>query len=267
MHDELVALAARARDAAQARFDSGSAPQLEVLQAQLALDDTENQRTATEGQAVAARAHFNALLDLPLDAATPLATSLDVVPATLATQAITRARSGSTELAAIDRRLEEQRARIGLARALQIPDIVPETSITHGNAPDFDIGWRVAVAVTVPLFSRHRAGVMLEEAALTELAAEREATLARITVDVTSAAALADAQRRQFLRYRDEIVPQALEIERMAHDSYRLGQTGLAAYLQALQATRDARLRSLQAASDFQAALADLERAMAVPLP
>jgi len=267
LHDELVALAVRVRDAAQTRFDSGSAPRLEVLQAQLALADAENQRTAAEGQAVAARAQFNALLDLPLDGVIPLATSLDVVPATFATEAIARARSGSTELAIIDRRLEEQRARIGLARALQIPDVIPETTITHGNAPEFNIGWRVAVGVTVPLFSRRRAGVVLEEATLTQLAAEREATLARITVDVTSAAALADAQRRQFLRYRDEIVPQALEIERLADDSYRLGQTGLAAYLQALEGTRDARLRSLQAASDFQAALADLERTMGVPLP
>ena len=193
-------------------------------------------------------------------------TSLDVVPATLATQAIAVARSGSTELAVIDRRLEQQRARLGLARALRIPDVTPETTITHGNAPDFNIGWRVAVVVTAPLFTRHRAGVALEEATLTALAAEREATLARIAMDVTSAATLADAQRRQFLRYRDEIVPQALEVERMADDSYRLGQTGIAAYLQALQATRDARLRSLQAASDFQAALADLERTMGVPL-
>ena len=53
----------------------------------------------------------------------------------------------------------------------------------------------------------------------------------------------------------------------MAEDSYRLGQTGIAAFLQALQATRDARLRSLQAAADFQTALADLERAIGAPLP
>ena len=42
----------------------------------------------------------------------------------------------------------------------------------------------------------------------------------------------------------------------MAEDSYRLGQTGIAAFLQALQATRDVRLRALQAAADFQRALA-----------
>jgi hypothetical protein len=47
----------------------------------------------------------------------------------------------------------------------------------------------------------------------------------------------------------------------------RLGQTGIAALLQALQATRDVRLRSLDAIDQFQTALADLERAIGAPLP
>ena len=87
----------------------------------------------------------------------------------------------------------------------------------------------------------------------------------RISGAVVSAAALADAQRQQYVRYRDEIVPQAVELERMAEDAYRLGQTGISAYLQALQSTRDVRLRSIQAAADFQSALADLEQAIGVP--
>jgi cobalt-zinc-cadmium efflux system outer membrane protein len=117
------------------------------------------------------------------------------------------------------------------------------------------------------LFSSHRAGVLVEEAALTQLAREREATLARITGDVTAASAIADAQRVQYGRYRDEILPQALEVERLAEESYRLGQTGIVSLLQALQASRDARLRSLQAAESLQGALADLERAIGAPLP
>jgi outer membrane protein TolC len=54
----------------------------------------------------------------------------------------------------------------------------------------------------------------------------------------------------------------------MAEDAYRLGQTGISAYLQALQSTRDVRLRSLQAEADLQSALAELDRAIgAVPQP
>jgi cobalt-zinc-cadmium efflux system outer membrane protein len=98
------------------------------------------------------------------------------------------------------------------------------------------------------------------------LTSEREATAARISGEVTAAAAVAESQRQQFVRYRDEIVPQALELERMAEDAYRLGQTNIAAYLQAVQSSRDVRLRSIQAAADLQNAIADLERAIGAPL-
>ena len=63
------------------------------------------------------------------------------------------------------------------------------------------------------------------------------------------------------------ILPQAQQVEQLADDAYRLGQTGIAALLQALQAARDVRLRALDTASLYQAALADLERAVGAPLP
>lgn len=262
----LQALAVRARDAAQQRFDAGSAPRLEVLQAELARSDIENQSTATRGEAAAARAQLNALLALPLDTASPLATALDAGIPVAPEAAVLRARSASAEIALLDRRLDEQRARIALATALRRPDLTSEATITRGQ-PEFGTGWRAALAVAVPIFTRHRAGVLLEEATLAQIAAEREAALARLAGEVTTAVVVADAQRQQYLRYRDAIIPQATEVERVAEDSYKLGQTGITSYLQALQATRDVRLRSIQAASDLQSALADLERAIGAPLP
>src|SRR4029078_8827079 len=116
-------------------------------------------------------------------------------------------------------------------QALRQPDLIPEAALTHGAEPEFNFGWRAALALTIPVFTTHKAGVVVEQATLTQLTSEREATLVRIAADVTAAAAIADAQRQQFVRYRDQIVPQALEVERMAEDSYRLGQTNIAAYL------------------------------------
>ena len=84
---------------------------------------------------------------------------------------------------------------------------------------------------------------------------------------MTAAAAGAESQHQAYVRYRDVILPQAQQVEQLAQDSYQLGQTGIAALLQALQASRDVRLRSLEAVSQFQSALADLERAIGAPLP
>jgi outer membrane protein, heavy metal efflux system len=264
--DEMQMLAQRARDAAQARFDAGGVPRLEVLQAQLAFADAQNQATAAQGTRDAARASLNAALGLSLDAPTPIDTMLDVGSALLADALVARARQSSAELIALDRRIEEQRARIALAHSLRTPDVTPEATLTRRAAPEFDTGWRAAIAVSIPVFTTHRAGVAVEEATLAQLTGEREAAATRISGEVASAAAIAESQRQQYVRYRDQIVPQALEVERMAEDSYRLGQTPIAAYLQALQSTRDIRLRAIQAAADLQNALADLDRAAGATL-
>ena len=265
--NDLQSILARARDAARARFDAGSSPRLELLQAELELSQAQNEATGARGALMAARARFNALLGLPPNADTTIVAS-DLEPALTLDAATARARSASTELALIDRRIAEQQARVAMAKSLQTPDVTPEGSITHGFSQDnpFQTGWKVALGVTLPIFTTHKAGVALEEATLAQLQAERSAADTRIAAGVAAALAVADAQRQEFITYRDEILPRAQQVETMADDAYRLGQTGIAAYLQALQATRDVRLRFLQSEAELQNALADLEQAMGAPL-
>jgi cobalt-zinc-cadmium efflux system outer membrane protein len=267
LFEDLQAITTRVRDAAQQRFDAGDAPRLEVLQAELALAQAENQVTGARGTAVAARMQFNTLLGLPIDAQTTLAPPALEAPMTYEA-ALARAKTASAELTVIDRRLDEQRARVALAKALRTPDLTPEGSVTRGfgEGAEFQTGWKAAVAVTMPLFTSHKAGVVLEESTLSQLTAERTAAEARIASEVAAATAIADAQRQQYLRYRDQIVPQAIQVENLANDAYRLGQTGIAAYLLALQATRDVRLAALQAEAELQTALTDLEKAIGAPL-
>ena len=167
----------------------------------------------------------------------------------------------------LDRRIEEQRAKVTLGEALRVPDVTPAATLTHDSQPEFTYGWRAGVAITLPVFTSHKAGVLVEQTTLAQLMAERQAALVRIDGDVTAAAVTAEAQRVAYVRYRDVILPQAQQVEQLAQDSYELGQTGIAALLQALQASRDIRLRSLDAISQFQTALADLERAIGAPLP
>ena len=260
-------LSMRARDTAQARFDAGSAPRLEVMQAQLALAAAENEATAAEGTTAAARATLNALLAQPLDAPTTLSTDVDTGAPLGTMAALMLAQTASTELVSLDRQLEAQRARISLAEALRVPDLTPTFTLTHRSEPEFTYGWRAGAAITLPIFTTHKAGVLVEQTTLDQLMAQRQATLVRIQGDVTAASQRAQAQRELFVRYRDQIIPQAQQVEQLAQDSYQLGQTGIAALLQALQATRDVRLRSLDAIDQFQTALADLERAIGAPLP
>jgi outer membrane protein TolC len=108
--------------------------------------------------------------------------------------------------------------------------------------------------------------VRVEAARVAQLRAHRGARVAELTGQATAAAARGGAARQRYLRYRDEIIPQLSAIEAMAEDSYRSGQTGLAAFLQAMQSAREVRLLATDAGLEYQTAVADLERALGGPV-
>jgi cobalt-zinc-cadmium efflux system outer membrane protein len=261
---ELAQIAARAREAASARFEVGDVARLDVLQADLALYQAENDAAAVEGEQAGARAELNVLIGREVNAPTVAAEPADTsVPPVADATAI--ALQSNTALAVLDRQVAEAQARAALARAQRTVDPTIEGTVTHGAEPEFTWGYRAAVAVVVPLFTRHDAAVRQEEATLALTVAQREAMAQRIRGAVASAAFRAAAAREQYRRYRDDILPRSREVEAMAQESYRAGQTNLVALLQSLQSARELRAKSLQAAADFENALASLRQAMTAP--
>jgi cobalt-zinc-cadmium efflux system outer membrane protein len=264
---EVQRLAESARDAARARFEAGDVPRLDALQAELAAAQAANEADKARGLTAGARGDLNALLGRPLDSPVVVSAGLEagIVPPPDA--AVRQALAASTELAVLDLGIAAQQAQVEVARSETYRDLTAGAGITHHSPPDFDWGWRASLTIPLPLFNRGRAQVLLEQATLARLQAERNAAAARVRGEVYSAAAAAAAQRQAFLRFRDEILPRAAEVESMAEDSYRSGQTGLVALLQSLQSVHDLRLQAVQAGTDYQNALADLERAIGAPLP
>jgi cobalt-zinc-cadmium efflux system outer membrane protein len=264
---DLQGIARRSRDVASERYEAGAVARLEVVQAELNLDQAENEATAVAGERDASRAELNSLIGRDPRAPTQVVEDLADVTLPAAEAAAAAAMAGNAELTVLDRQMAEAVARAALARAQQVPDPTLEGAVTHDAPGEFVWGWRYAVGVTVPLFTRHRAGVRVEEATIAQLKAQREALVQRLEGAVGAALVRANTQRRQYLRYRDEILPRSREVEAMAEESYRAGQTNLVALLQALQAAREARGKAVQAAYDYQVALAELQRAAAVGPP
>lgn len=260
---DLRGFAERTRNAARDRFESGAAPRLEALQADLALAQADNEQEAARGRLDAARVELNTLIGRAPDAAADPTDTFDVgaLPSD-----VRAAVAASPDMAAIDREIDEAVARERLARAMRTPDPTVSGGILFDSQPEFAYGWKAGLALTLPLFTRHGAGVRVETAHVVQLRAQREARLAELTGQAAAAAARARAARRRYLRYRDEIIPQLSTIESMAEDSYRSGQSGLAAFLQALQAAREVRLLGTDAGLEYQTALADLERALGGPI-
>ena len=263
---ELEAIQVRARDAAQDRFQTGAAPRLEALQASLALAQAQNEVAAARGDLNAARADLNALLAYPLDASPTLADPLDAGQLPTPEDATQQVMAANAELQVLQKRIDEERARVALAKAMRRPDPSVTASLTYDAPGEFVFGWRAGAAVALPIFTTGRPGLAIAEATLTRTVADRDARVAQITGAVSAALARAAAARQSVDRYQNQILPASLQVEQMAEESYRSGQTGLPAYLQTLQAARDIRQRALQAGLDYQLALADLERAMGTSL-
>jgi cobalt-zinc-cadmium efflux system outer membrane protein len=139
-------------------------------------------------------------------------------------------------------------------------------ALTVDGQPDFQYGWHLTGTITLPILTTHRAGVRVEEAELARLKGEREALVSRIGGAVAAALARVTSAREQMTQYQTVILPLALDAERQAQVSYNAGQTGLVALVEALRTARESRQRWLQAAQDFQKALADLEKAIGAPI-
>lgn len=265
--EALASLAERTAGAARDRFESGAAPRLEALQAELASSQATNDSLTARAELSAARAELNTLLARDPDHALTASDSLDAGEVPPLETVVGLSLAGNAGIAAIDRRIEEALARSDLARANRYPDPVVSGSVTWRGEPEFHTGWRASLDVTLPLFTTHRGAVLAQDRAVAQLHAEREAAEAAVRGRVLAAAARAGALREQVVRYRDRMLPAAGEVERMAEDSYRSGQTSLVAMTQAIQSSRDVRLRGVQAGLDYQLALDDLEQAAGVPLP
>ncbi len=264
---ELLDLSRRALDAAQARVQAGDAPRLEQLQAELEHARAENELSTREAERLSARVTLNALLGRPANAPTQARGEMEEGNVPDTAFAVQRALEASSDLAALDRRTREAEAHVALARALQVPDLTLGAASVFDSPGEFEAGYHVGFSLTVPIFTTHRAGVVREEAALTQARAEHAAAVTQTTAAVTAAVAKAQALHQQIQREATDILPRAREVEGMAEDSYRSGQTGLVALLQALQTAREIRTQALENALAYQQALADLERAIGAPLP
>jgi len=264
--EELAAIAVRARDTAQDRFQTGAAPRLEALQASLALALTQNEVAAAHGDLNAARAELNALLAYPLDASPALVDPLEAGQLPTLEAATQQVVAANAELQVLQKRIDEERARVALAKAMRRADPSVTASLTYDAPGEFTFGWRAGAGIALPIFTTGRPELAAAEATLTRTVAERDARVAQITGAVSAALARATAARQSVDRYQNEILPASLQVEQMAEESYRSGQTGLPVYIQTLQAAREIRQRALQAGLDYQLALADLERAMGTSL-
>jgi outer membrane protein, heavy metal efflux system len=266
--ESVLEIARRLRDAAQARFETGAAPRLEVLQAELGVTRAETDLDLVRSTRAAAQASVNAVLNFPPPQPLALAGSLTdgaAVPSYDA--ALTLALASNVDLVRLDREIEIEQRRLDLLKAERTPVPVFSVGGVFNAPPEFTAGLRAAVSVGVPIFSRNQGEIAGSIATASQLRGERDATRREVENIVFGTSARIDAERRQVDAYQQRLVPTATDLESLAEESYRAGRTSLLAVLEAQRSLRDLRRDALQAMLDFQLSLADLEEILGTAIP
>jgi cobalt-zinc-cadmium efflux system outer membrane protein len=265
--DEVAAIARRVRETAQARFDEGVAPRLDVLEAELGLArasaDLELERSNRTGAAAA----LNAVLNRP--PGQPVAVSGDISsgpPPLDAARAWVLAAAANIEIVALHREIAIEGRRAGLLRAERIPTPVLQGGAVLNAPGEFNSGAFAGLSVDIPLFSRNQGEIAQSTATTRQLEARLEAALRSVESLVFGATAKLDTLRRQVAAYAKTLVPTAISIESLAEESYKLGRTPLLTVLEAQRTLRDVRREYLQALADFQSAVAELEEIIGEPI-
>lgn len=252
----------------QARFEAGSAPRLDVIQAQVGVAQAENDLIANERDVANAQASLNRTLGRVVGAPIAPVDSLEMPASLPDSSSIDQiALANRPELSIIQNQQVGARASTGLVKEFWLPDIT--FAMTRDYAAPGSPLFTTGIALPLPAFYwQHARGDIAQSQHIErELEATYRDTRAQVTQDVRSAYANASTAMRQVAFIRDELVPAAREAFRVSSTSYSLGGSSALEVLTARAALLQAESQLADALAAANTARADLDRALGLALP
>ena len=254
----------------QARYEGGTAAKLDVIRAQVALAQAENDLIGTARDIQTASDALDRLIGQPIGTPVSALDSLTVPPPIPDVDLLEQqALAARPELASLASQQAGARANTALAREFWLPDFTIGAQRDYGPAgTGTGALYTAGIALPVPIFYwQHSKGEIAESRSRErELAASYRDLRAEIAQDVRAAYATATAALRQAVYIRDALLPSAREAFRVASVSYGLGGSSALDVLDARQNLLAAELQYADALAAANSSRADLERAVATPL-
>lgn len=233
--ERALQLAEQAVEIAERRFAAGDVAQLDVNLARTAVVRARTERSTASA---AMRAHVTSLqvllgIDQPLAITGPRYdfAALDFPDFVAEIASLPQVRI-------LDAAIAEAEADLRLGRTLAWPEF--GVRIAHGR----EEGDRVTtggVGISLPMFNRGQAAVAVSIARLARLRSERDALMRAIEAEVRGAFDSYETLRRASVQYQRELLPLLEENERLALESYDVGQIGFSDLLLVRREVLDAR--------------------------
>jgi cobalt-zinc-cadmium efflux system outer membrane protein len=270
IHDQHLAIARQAIEAARIKYISGKVPQQDILKAQVALTRLAEHMIRFDHDADLARGRLNTLLardpDTPLHvtgefailSALPKAQSLDKL-----------ALQSRPDLLAAEQAAERSHTEQALAKKAYVPDFtVAAGYMLMPSGTDMRNAYMVEGSMNLPWLNRRKHDAEIAEATVQATEQDAELTAMRNAAFGQIQEALVEAEAAQKLAhmYHDQLRPQAEATLQSSVIAYESDKTELLDLLDSQMTVIDIDLAWVEAVADFDARLADLELATGSPL-
>jgi outer membrane protein TolC len=272
VNDESVRLLRDFHKNAQTRYQTGTVPQQDVLQAEVEIGREQNRRLELEEMRDIAIARINTLMHLAPDCPLPpppkdiLVT--EELPDVQALRATALARR--PDLQALADRITAEEASLGVAHKEFYPDFEPFFMYDRfmGNVSDNrDLATMLGVRMNLPVYKGRRYGAVAEAEARI---AQRRAELARLSdqvnYQVQEAYARVKRSEKSVRLYRDTILRTAEANVKAAQSAYTTGKIPFLSLIEAERNVVGLRDRYYEALADYFRRRAALERAVGGPV-
>jgi outer membrane protein, heavy metal efflux system len=267
--NEVRKLAQRLQDIAQARFQAGDVPELEVTQAQLEAARAQADYQVAQQEERVALSDLNALLDEPAATNWDLGDAFAVLPPQESLDdLLTRSGATNAEVARIVQESKVEQSRTQLLKAERIPNLGIEFGVDF-NSPGqdgFREGPRGQITMELPIFSRNGGEIAQSQATQAALSGELSAARRAVDARVESAYFDLEARRTQAQLYRDQLVPASTHLEDLSEQSYRAGKANILTVLGAQRDVQQVQSEYLDSLLAVQSAFAQLEESVGAPL-
>jgi outer membrane protein, heavy metal efflux system len=270
VHDEHVAIARQAIEAARIRYTVGQVPQQDLLKAQLGLTRLGEHMIRFDRDVEVARAQLNTLVGR--DPAASLEVRGDyglVAPLPSAASLEQLALQSRPDLLAAEAAVEKSRRQQSLAKKAYVPDftasagymLMPSGSTTRND-------YMLEGSMTLPWLNhrKHDADIAEADSAVTEQDAELAAMRTAAFGQIQESLAEAQAAQKFAALYQDSLRPQAEATLHAAVIAYENNQTDFLNLLDSQMAVVDIQLAAIQAMGDFSMRMSDLELAVGAPI-
>ena len=263
--------ASKSLDAAQARYQAGTATQADRLQAQTALSQTVLNRIRAEGDAANAQGALANIMGFDANQSFVLLPIQENSPDLAAEQGIGKlieeARQNRPDLAAAEAQIKAAEAQLVSTKASGLPTFTLNGGITRSESNDgtasISHSNSLGIRIDVPWFSGYR-DTYRNRAAQAQLegkVAERDRLANQIALEVWQAyqALLTNSQA---LRAADDLVASAVESEKIALGRYKAGVGSILDALTAQSTLASAHQQRVSALYNFQASKFALAQAI-----